>query len=121
MRRMVGDRYLKSGGADWTAKSMAAGSTYCSDSIGNNFARGPAAMHLVTTGGSLTVTYELSRDGLTWYEPYKGSSKINTVVASIGTVNRWITFDVSIGKYIRFKFVQADAASTVAANYMFQE
>ena len=73
---------------------------------------GYTALLVLTTAGSLTITFEVSADGLTFYTPYDpDDNNLGAVVTSL-TSDRWINFPPRIANYIRFKAVIAGANST---------
>ena len=109
-------QFLRSSDADWNAVSRTV-ATYTSDAIRPHFATGKAALLVLTSAGSLVITFEVSNNGDDWYEPYDTTgSKINTVADGL-TADRWVTFDLPVCEWIRFKFVLTVATSTVSAVY----
>ncbi len=95
---------------------------------------GDAAVRLVSTAGSITVTQQCSLDysdrnpsAATWDNPYKtvsGTTSAAGVVVSAQTVTTgiYITYSPVIAPYIRFKIVEGDVAATaVSLTLIFRE
>jgi len=104
-------------GSSWTTAT----GTYTSDAIRPHFRSGACTLLVLTSAGSLTITYQVSNNGSVWYEPYStGGDKVNTIVNGLSG-DRWISFTPVICEYMRFVGVLADNDSTVSLIYQQQE
>lgn len=103
----------------WTDEAMliAAGGTYVSDSIESNESTGFAGLLVLTSDGSLAITYEISDDGTNWYVPYDTAGNALNVVQAALTEDRWIQFPPQPSRWLRFTLVLTVANSTVSASY----
>ena len=117
-KNVVYSQYLKTDGTDWNGKSMTtATGTYYSDTIEQGFTSGFGSLLVLTSAGSLAITFEVSDDGSNWYTPYDtDTNDLGSINAAV-TGDAWIVFSTQVAKYIRFKFVLTGANSTVSANY----
>jgi len=108
---------------NWDAKAMTiAVGTYYSSSIRHRFGEGDAALLVLTSAGSLAITYEVSDNGKDFYDPYDTTESSIGSVASALSANRWIVFEPTVqAEYIRFKFVLTGADSTVSATIRWRE
>ena len=116
--------YLKDtdGVTNWKSKSMlSATATYYSNAVDVSYSSGHASLLVLTSAGSLVITFEVSDDNKSWYTPYDTDGNDLSSVASALTTNRWISFPPQVAHYIRFKFVLTSANSTVSAIYRQQE
>lgn len=122
MRNLLTREYLKYGGTDINATAMTtATGTYYSDAIRPHYSTGEVGLLVKTSAGSLAVTYEVSDDGLTFYEPYGTTGdKVNTIAGAL-TEDTWVSFNPVVCEYMRIKFVLTAANSTVSAIYHQQE
>jgi hypothetical protein len=114
----VAYEYLETDGTDWSDKSMTtATGTYYSDAIEQTYSKGFASLLILTSAGSLAITYEVSDDGTNFYTPYDTAGNALNSIATALTADRWIVFSPSVANYIRFKFVLTTTNSTVSALY----
>ena len=121
MGTVVHSEHLKTQGLDWTDKAMTNGGTYYSDTITQHAMTGFCSLLVLTSAGSLAITYEVSDNGDTWYTPYDtDDNALNTVSAAV-TANRWIAFSPSVANFTRFKFVLSSTNSTVSAIFRYAE
>lgn len=119
---MIHKEFLKTGGTDWNAKAMTtAVGTYYSDALPARLFRANASLLVLTSAGSLAITFELSNDKKNWYTPYDIDRESLGRIVSALTGDRWICFDAQVAEWIRFKFVLTSANSTVSAQYQFEE
>jgi hypothetical protein len=99
----------------WDNSTILAGSTNYSDPTSFRGYNGAASILVVSSDGQITVTYQLSSDGVNWYIP------MNTSKTSLGvlctdlavTAGTYIAFAPAYGKYIRFKLVENGTAETI--------
>lgn len=119
----VYDDYLKdSDDNNWKNKSMTtATGTYYSKEIGVLYSTGFASLLVLTSAGSLAITFEVSDDNKNWYTPFDIDGNNLGSINSALTADRWIVFSPQVAHYIRFKFVLTSANSTVSAIYRQQE
>ena len=95
--------------------------TYHSNGIQSHFSEGQTALLVLTSAGSLAITFELSTDGTDWYEPVNtAGTKVNSIRSGLGA-NAWIVFTPQVAEWIRFKLVLTGANSTVSVKYIQQE
>jgi hypothetical protein len=113
---------LKDENGNWTDKSMTtAVGTYYSSPIRTHFCDGDTALLVLTSAGSLAITFEVSNNGINWYTPYDTDGQDLSVVYGALTGDKWIVFTPEIAEYIRFKFVLTSSNSTVTARYIHKE
>jgi len=76
---------------------------------------GNAAIVLISTAGSITVSQQISMDNVTFYDPVDTSGTPLGVLATDQTVTtgKYIAFTPVLCPYTRFKIVAADSAATV--------
>jgi hypothetical protein len=86
-------------------------------------ATGYAAVVLVSSAGSITVTQQVSQDNATWYDPVdEDGTAIGAVAAAMTVGGRYIQVSPIVGQYIRYKIVEGNtAATTVTLTLIFQE
>lgn len=102
----------------WYNKSMTTiVSTYYSAGINQKYSKGHCALLVLTSAGSLAITFELSDDDINYYVPYDSNGNALNSIATTLIANRWIIFVPQLANYIRFKFVLTDSNSTVSATY----
>ncbi len=110
-----------------TAMAIVKNTTVYTNSCKFDRCVGDAAVRLVSTAGTITVSQQCSKDDRTWYDPYKtvsGTTSAAGVVVSAQTVTTgiYITYSPVIAPYIRFKIVEGDVAATaVSLTLIFRE
>ena len=107
----------------WSALSMSSGSTYTSTGYLNDSSAGFNALELISTAGTLAITYELSNDNSNWRIPYDtDGNALNDIATAQGvTTGLIIVFGAQIGKYIRIKITPSGSDSTVTAKLITKE
>lgn len=106
----------------WVSLAMSSTtSTYTSSAIKLDRGDGFTSLLVLTSAGSLAITYEVSIDGTNFYTPKDVDGNALNVIASAMTANTWVEFDPTITLYIRFKFVVTVADSTVSAYLIYNE
>lgn len=107
---------------DWVAQSWTtATGTYTSGAIKAHFSEGQTALLVLTSAGSLAITYQVSVDGEKWYTPVNSAGTSLGTVAGAVTANAWIVFTPQVAEYIRFVCVLTGSNSTVSIKYIQQE
>jgi len=106
-------------GAEWNSKSLTASTTYYSTGFNSNHSNGYAAL-LVKTDASITISFQLSNDDITYYTPVNTNgtdvSKIYTALAA----DAYIIFSPQIAKFMRIKVV-CNSNATTTITYIHQE
>ena len=107
----------------WDALSMSTGSTYTSEGRLLDANEGFNTLEIISTAGSLEITYELSQDNSNWYIPYDvDDNALNSIHAAITvTTGKIQVFSAQISKYIRIKIAVTSATSTVTARLITKE
>jgi hypothetical protein len=123
MYNHIASQFLKDfDGTNWSSKAMTtAVGTYYSEPIKINHSQGFNALLVLTSAGSLAITFEVSDNGGTFYTPKDiNGTSLNTIASAL-TADTWISFSPQIARWIRFKFILTSSNSTVTAKYMFLE
>ena len=79
-----------------------------------------ALLVILTSGDDVDISFEVSLDGLNWYDPKDTAGSSLGVVYTTLTATAWIVFSPKIAEYIRF-LIDPDAESVVTAQYIQQE
>ena len=97
------------------AVSIAQAATAYSSSKTFHACTGSAAMFIVSTAGSITVSQQCSRDGTNWYDPVDAAGSALGVVATALTVTtgKYIAFSPVLSEFIRYKVVEGNVGATV--------
>ncbi len=84
---------------------------------------GNAAMWIKTTGGSITVTQQVSLNGKEWHDAVDNSGNALGSVCSARTQGTYyIKFTPVLAPFVRFKIVEGNVgSSTVTAKLIFEE
>jgi len=116
-RADIKDQYLEdSDGTDWDSKAMiTATGTYYTDEIEQAYSKGHCSLLVLTSAGSLAITYEVSDDNVSWYTPKDTDGNALNVIATAMTANTWVVFSPTLAEYVRFKFILTGSNSTVTA------
>ena len=94
-------------------KSVSQGSTVYTNS--HLYAtNGYAHVIITSTAGSITVTQQGSFDNINWYDGYDPQNYLLGLVctAQTQTSGKYIQFSPLLSKYVRFKIVENNVAST---------
>jgi len=111
-------QYLDTNSVDWDEKALTTTTgTYYTDGVTQTYSKGFASLLILTSDGSLAVSYEVSDDNTNFYTPYNTSGNALNSISTAVTADKWIVFAPQIAEYIRFKFVLTSADSTVTAVY----
>jgi len=84
---------------------------------------GNAALFIVSTAGSITVSQQCSADGVTYYDPVDTAGSALGVVRAALTVTTgvYVPFTPVLAPYARFKIVEGNVAATeVTLNLLFR-
>ena len=96
------------------AKAVAQQATVYSDSCAFDRCEGNAALLIISTAGSITVTQQCSWDDLTWYDPETAAGAAGAVEDTITvTTGRYLSFTPVLAPFVRFKIVEGNTAATV--------
>lgn len=105
-----------------SATVVGAGVTVTSDSLLQTGNVGFSSL-ILDVSGNIAVSYQVSRNGSTWYTPYTtdGSSltAAGTIASSV-TANRWIVLPTKLAPYVRFVFAST-GSSTISSTYVWQD
>ena len=85
---------------------------------------GGAALFLISTAGSITVTQQCSLNDSDWYDPLDASgAAVGSVAAAVTvTTGRWVSYSPVFAPYVRFKIVEGNVAATnVSMQLLYQE
>lgn len=76
---------------------------------------GNASILVVTSAGSLALSYQVSDDGTNWYSPEDTSgTALNVINAAVTAGSNWIVFNPTMGRYLRIVVVLSGVNSTVS-------
>lgn len=78
---------------------------------------GNVSIRLTTTGNmTVVVSQQCSSDNINWYDPVDGSGTALGQIADLTTttIDKWVKPTLVLAPYIRFKFVEANAAAGTA-------
>lgn len=122
--KLVNVRTLRAATNDMLISSypIASGATVTSDSIRQSNNEGFANIDM-SISGSVTISVQVSPDGVNFEDPYTTDGSTLTSAAQIAsavTADRWIIYTAKMAPYIRYKFV-AGSASTITARHIHQE
>ena len=100
----------------WASEAMTtAVGTYTSAAIEVPRGTGYASILVVTSAGSLALTYEVSSDGANWYTPEDTSGTgLESINGAVTVGSNWIVFSPTLARYIRIVAVLTVANSTVS-------
>ena len=100
----------------WSSEAMlTATGTYRSAAVDMLRLTGEASILVVTSAGSLALTYEVSNDGTNWYSPEDTSgTALNVINAAVTVGSNWIVFSPSLGRYLRIVAILTGGNSTVS-------
>jgi hypothetical protein len=86
-------------------------------SVATNFkgCAGNAALYIVSTAGSVTISQQCSADGVTYYDPVDTAGSAIGVIRTALTVTTgvYVPFTPVLAPYARFKVVEGNSAATV--------
>ena len=107
----------------WSGEEMTtATGTYNSDAVSVNRNTGNMSLLVVTSAGSLELTYEVSDDGTNWYAPEDTSgTALNEINAAVTVGSNWIVFAPSVARWVRIVAVLTSANSTVSMDLRWTE
>jgi hypothetical protein len=96
------------------AQAVAQNATGYSSSVDFRGCVGNAAMVIISTAGSITVTQQCSWDNITFYDPTDASGTAVGSVKAAQTVTTgiYIAFTPVLAPYARFKIVEGNSAAT---------
>ena len=96
-------------------KAVGQAATVYSDAQPFHKCVGTAAIHLISTAGSVTITQQVSYDGTNFFDPVDAAgSAVGSVGAAITvTTGKWISYSPVFAPYIRYKIVEQNSAPTV--------
>ena len=96
------------------AQAVAQQATGYSDKVAFDRCEGNAALLIISTAGSITVTQQCSWDGLTFYDPETAAGAAGAVEDTITvTTGRYLSFTPVLAPWARFKIVEGNTAATV--------
>ncbi len=97
-------------------------STVYSKSVKFRLCTGSAAMIIISTAGSITVTQQCSADNITWYDPIDSTGGAIGIVKISQTLTTgiYVAFNPAMAEYIRFKIIEGGTAATVVTLKMLQ-
>lgn len=100
---------------DEEAMLIAGTGTYNSDAIDTLRLTGFASILVVTSAGSLALTYQVSDDGVNWYDPEDtAGTALGGINAAVTVGSNWIQFDPTMARWMRIVAVLTVANSTVS-------
>ncbi len=107
----------------WSAEAMTtAVGTYNSASIDMLRQTGHMALLVVTSAGSLALTYQVSADGTNWYTPEDTDGNgLGSINAAVTVGSNWIVFNPSLARYVRVVAVLTVGDSTVSIDLFHSE
>jgi len=98
-------------------------STTLSRSVAFDRCAGNAAVVIVSTAGSITVTQQCSWDNLTWFDPTDTAGTALGAIRATLTVTTgvYIAFTPVLTPFIRFKVIEGGiAATTITVRLLFR-
>lgn len=103
--------------------SVAQNATEYTDVVTSHRSTGDAAILIVSSAGSITVTQQCSLDNIKWYDPVNGAgSALGAVVATMTVGSKYVVPSTVVAPFLRFKIVEGNvAATTVTITYSFAE
>lgn len=107
----------------WASEAMTTVTgTYESATIDTVRLTGEASILVVTSAGSLALTYQVSDDGTNWYSPEDTSgSALNVINGAVIVGSNWIVFSPTLARYTRIVAVLTGADSTVSIDFRHSE
>ena len=107
----------------WTNEAMLiATGTYRSAAIRTLELAGEASLLVVTSAGSLALTYQVSDDETNWYDPEDtAGAALGGINAAVTVGSNWIVFNPSLARYTRIVAVLTGANSTVSMTFRLSE
>jgi hypothetical protein len=107
-----------------TAGAVSQAGTIYTNEINFRQTTGHAAMFIISTAGSVSITQQCSVDGKNFYDPIDQNGNILGEICTALTVTtgKYIQFNPVIGLWVRFKIVENNVAdTTVTLKLIFQE
>lgn len=111
MKNIIAFENLQVSGVDWLDKALTAGQTYYSDKISSKGMSGYAAL-LLKTDASITVSFQVSLDGVSWHDPQDGNGTSLATIATALAADSWRRFSPQLCVYFRIKVVCNSNATT---------
>lgn len=100
-------------GVALTGTALVTGSSpYFTDGIDNRNNRGFSSL-IVASTASITITQQVSDDGVTFYDPVDSNGTALGAIATALATNAWIVYTARMANFIRFKIV-VNSNSTVS-------
>jgi len=98
-----------------TLSSMAQADTHYSSKVDFRGCAGNAALYIVSTAGSITITQQCSYDGTNFFDPVNTSGTASGTVATALTVTTgtYVGFSPVLAPHVRFKVVENNTAATI--------
>jgi hypothetical protein len=97
-----------------SAEAIAQADTHYSLSRKFHSCTGSAAVFIISTAGSVTITQQCSMDNVTWYDPVdtSGTALGGVRAALTVTAGVYVPFSPVLCEFIRFKVVEQNSAAT---------